>query len=112
MLRLTSCLSYLKQQINISLLPEKEIRPYMLFGNYVSIYLNKNDINLNENVVMRAISTFYFPFRNFCFVWVEALRPSQQFFSHVGTDPSLPGYYQCFLGGKCILLNDATRRPE
>ena len=33
-------------------------------------------------------------------VWVEALRPSQQFFSHVGTEPPLPGYYQYFLGGK------------
>ena len=22
----------------------------------------------------------------FCFVWVEALRPSQRFFSHVGTE--------------------------
>ena len=33
-------------------------------------------------------------------VWVEALRPSQQLFSHVGTEPPLPGYYQYFLGGK------------
>ena len=33
---------------------------------------------------------------------VEALRPSQQFFSHVGTEPQLPGYYQYNLGGKCI----------
>ena len=45
-------------------------------------------------------------------VWVEALRPSQQFFSHVGTEPPLPGYYQYFLGGKFILLKDTTRRPE
>ena len=44
------------------------------------------------------------------FVWFEALRPSQQFFSHVGTEPPLPGYYQYVLGG--ILLKDATRRPE
>ena len=42
----------------------------------------------------------------------KALRPSQQFFSHVGTEPPLPGYYQYFLGGKCILLKDTTRRPE
>ena len=40
---------------------------------------------------------------------VEALRPSQQFFSHVGTEPPLPGYYQYLLGGKCILLKDTTR---
>ena len=46
------------------------------------------------------------------FVWVEALHPSQQFFSHVGTEPPLPGYYQYFLGGKGILLKDTTRRPE
>ena len=46
------------------------------------------------------------------FVWVEALRPSQQFFSHVGTEPPLPGYYQYFLGGKCILFKDTTRRPK
>ena len=46
------------------------------------------------------------------FVWVEALRPSQQFFSHVGMEPPLLGYYQYFLGGKCILLKDTTRRPE
>ena len=32
------------------------------------------------------------------FVWAEALRPSQQFFSHVGTEPPLLGYYQCVFG--------------
>ena len=26
--------------------------------------------------------------------------------------PPLPGYYQYFLGGKCILLKDTTRRTE
>ena len=31
-------------------------------------------------------------------------------FSHVGTEPPLPDQY--FLGGKCILLKDTTRRPE
>ena len=49
---------------------------------------------------------------NILFVWVEALSPSQQFFSHVRTEPLLPGYYQYFFGGKCILLKDTTRRPE
>ena len=44
--------------------------------------------------------------------WVEALRPSQQFFSHVGTEPPHPRYYQYFLGGNCILLKDTKRRPE
>ena len=58
------------------------------------------------------MSTNNIGFYDFCFVWVEALRPNQQFFGHVGTEPPLPGYYQCFLGGKCILLKDSTRRPE
>ena len=43
------------------------------------------------------------------FVCVEALRPNQQSFSQVGTEPTLPGYYQYFLEEKCILLKDTTR---
>ena len=34
------------------------------------------------------------------FVCLFVLR--QQFFSHVGTVPLLPGYYQYFLGVKCL----------
>ena len=45
-------------------------------------------------------------------VWDDALHPSQQFFSHVGTVPLLPGYYQYFKGGKTILLKDTRRQPE
>ena len=30
----------------------------------------------------------------FLFVWVEALSHRKQIFSHVGTEPPLPGYYQ------------------
>ena len=59
---------------------------------------------------MIPLSDFSNLIQCFLFVWVEALRPSQQFFSHVGTEPPLPGYYQYFLGGKCILLKDTTRR--
>ena len=33
---------------------------------------------------------------------VESLRPSQEIFSHVGTEPLLPGYYQYFLCVKCL----------
>ena len=44
--------------------------------------------------------------------WVESLLPSQQFSRHVGMEPPLPGYYQYFMGGQYILLNDTTRRPE
>ena len=36
------------------------------------------------------------------FVCVEDLHPSQQFFSHVGTEPPLPGYYQYFRRVKCL----------
>ena len=60
----------------------------------------------NRNFSIKVYSRF------FGLVWVEALCHSQQFFSHVGTEPPLPGYYQYFLGGKCILLKDTTRRPE
>ena len=28
--------------------------------------------------------------------------PSKQIFSHVGAEPPLPGYYQYFLGSKCV----------
>ena len=31
-------------------------------------------------------------------VWFDAQRLGKQFFSHVGTEPPLPGYYQYFLG--------------
>ena len=34
--------------------------------------------------------------------FVKAYRPSKQLFSHVGTEPSLPGYYQYFSGNKCV----------
>ena len=38
----------------------------------------------------------------------DSQRPGKQFFSHVGTEPPLPGYYQYFLGSKCALLTDTT----
>ena len=30
---------------------------------------------------------------------------SQQFFSHVGTEPLPPGYYQYFSGSKCVFAH-------
>ena len=36
------------------------------------------------------------------FVCVEALSPSQQFFSHVGTEPTLPGFNQYFRELMCL----------
>ena len=48
---------------------------------------------LSKGVLYVAIQTPKFRL----FVWVEALHPSQQLFSHVGTKPPLPGYYQYFL---------------
>ena len=40
---------------------------------------------------------------------IDSKRPGKQFFSHVGTEPSLPVYNQYFLGSKCALLKDTTR---
>ena len=34
----------------------------------------------------------------FCFVLILVLRPGKQFFSHVETEPPIPGYYQYFWG--------------
>ena len=31
-------------------------------------------------------------------IWVEVLRPSQQFFSHAGTESPHAGYYEYFFG--------------
>ena len=36
------------------------------------------------------------------FVCVDAERPSQQFFSHVGTEPPLSGYNQYFSESECV----------
>ena len=36
------------------------------------------------------------------FVCVDAEHPSQQCFSHVGTEPPLPGYNQYFSGSECV----------
>ena len=52
------------------------------------------------------IKLFFFFFFFFWGGGVEALCPSQQFFSHVGTESPLPGYYQYLLEGKCILLKE------
>ena len=48
------------------------------------------------------------------FVWVEALRPSQQSFSNVGTEPPLPGYYQYFCGRNisCVLIINIMKARE
>ena len=35
----------------------------------------------------------------FGLVWFDAKHPGKQFFSHVGMEPPLPGYYQYFFGG-------------
>ena len=46
---------------------------------------------------------------------VNAYHPSQQFFSHVGREPPLPGYYQYFSGSKCVFAqghNTADVRIE
>ena len=40
---------------------------------------------------------------------IDSKRSGKQFFSHVGTELPLPGYYQYFIGSKCALLKDTTR---
>ena len=61
------------------------------------IALKQRLCGLNEAVIKNIFNQCVE--QNFClFVWVEALRPSQQFFSHVWTEPPLPGYYQYFFG--------------
>ena len=46
------------------------------------------------------------------FFCIIVLRPGKQFFSHVETEPPIPGYYQYFLGSKCLLLKETTHRPD
>ena len=64
--------------------------------------MENTGINISEGLTDSVADSFSFRL-------VFALRPSKQFFSHVGTDPPLPGYHQYCLGGKCILLKDTTR---
>ena len=78
------------------------------------IYQTSIEFSIRNTLLQKFLQTdmiFFYQFKDFL-VWVEALHPNQQFFSHVGTEPLLPGYYQYFLGGKCILLKDTTRQPE
>ena len=42
------------------------------------------------------------------FLCFEAKRPSQQFFSHVRTEPPLPVYYQYFRRVKCLAQGHTT----
>ena len=55
-------------------------------------------------------------YKIFClFVWVEDLRPSEQFFRHVRKDPPLPGYYPYFfffLGGGGVNLQNIEIRDN
>ena len=45
------------------------------------------------------------------FVCFEALRPSQQFFSHVGTEPTLPGFNQYCWVLMCLAQGHNTMTP-
>ena len=51
-----------------------------------SVYRGHNAIMKQTEETMKTDIVFIF-----FIVWVEALCPSQQFFSHVGTEPPLPG---------------------
>ena len=52
--------------------------------------------------------SFYVYLFFFVFVFIVVLRPGKQFFSHVETEPPIPGYYQYFLGSKCLLLKETN----
>ena len=67
--------------------------------------------NFSKNVTMTKVDGVWFDL-------FEALLPGKQYFSHVGTEPPLSGYYQYFFffffwgGDKYVLFKDTTRRPE
>ena len=86
-------------------------RPYPLgHGGRHTLYLNRLLIYYLDNEQQRRF-------------WFGLMLnvPVNNFFSHVGTEPPLPVYYQYFFffffffgggGGKYVLLKDTTRRPE
>ena len=48
----------------------------------------------------RVNASSFICLKQFLLVCLEVLRPSQQFFSHVVTEPLLPGYLPVLLGSK------------
>ena len=69
-----------------------------------SVYRGHKAIMKQTGVTMKTDVVFFCVFFVCVFFFFlggggggEALCPSQQFFSHVGTEPPLPGYYQYFL---------------
>ena len=47
------------------------------------------------------------------FVLILVLRPGKQFFSHVETEPPIPGYYQYFWGVMSLAQgNNTPTRPR
>ena len=74
--------------------------PVILFGHFYHLIWES----------FQSKNGLYFP--NFMFfVLIVVKRPGKQFFSHVETEPPIPGYYQYFLGSKCLLLKETTHRP-
>ena len=49
--------------------------------------------------------------RDCLFVCIEALGPSQRNFSHVGTEPMLPGYNQFYRELMCLAQGHNTMPP-
>ena len=45
------------------------------------------------------------------FFFIEAERPSQQFFSHIGTKPTLPGFNQYCRESMCLAQGKKTVTP-
>ena len=56
------------------------------------------------------IKTCYNPLVD-AFVLIVVLRPGKQFFSHVETEPHIPGYYQYFWGVNVSCSRKQTHRP-
>ena len=66
----------------------------------------KEDAVLMQNIKFCLICSILI---SKCSVCVEALHPSQQFFSHVRTVSSLGGLNQYKEVDKCVLIKDTTQ---
>ena len=74
------------QVVNIFVL-SSEVHAENFSRRYICVCI-ATAVNLNIQVQMNQWKIVWL---QVLFVCVEALRPSQQFFSHVGTEPTLPG---------------------
>ena len=80
---------------------------------YKSMRITEDHLNV-LNSVTKGFTYFATEVLKFCFRFVSFLFnvPVNNFSVMFETEPPFPGYYQSFLGGKCILLKDTIRQPE